>query len=495
MSTRRSRPPSPLQGELLAPFDPAPPPPAGFDSSAAGLSGSGADAGLRQPLADRLRPQLLAEVAGQSHLLGPDGSLFRAIEAGRPPSMILWGPPGCGKTTLAHVIAQRTSQGFERLSAVLGGVAELRQIVARAKDRRALGRGTIVFVDEIHRFNKAQQDAFLPHVESGALTLIGATTENPSFSVNAAVLSRCKVFHLRLLTAEAIEGILARALEDEERGLGGHGLSVEEGALARIAEASRGDARRALGLLETLVDRAVQEGTALTVSALERERQQQPLLYDKAGEEHYNVVSALIKSMRGSDPDAAIYWLMRMVESGDDPLFILRRLMIFASEDVGNADPNALCVAVDADRAFRRMGLPEGLYPMAHACLYLASAPKSNSVGNAFKAAKAAIERHGALPVPEKLRNAVTDLMQEEGYGQGYQYAHDHAGHYVPGETYLPEPLLGERYYQPSEQGFEKAIAERLARWRAGAASPSSPTASAPEAPAARERRGRPKDE
>jgi putative ATPase len=450
---RRSRPP-PGQGDLLG----------------RGVLDEPASAGARpshtapRPLADRLRPGLLDEVAGQSHLLGEDGPLRRAINADRLPSMILWGPPGSGKTTLAHVMAQRTAHGFERLNAVLGGVAELRQIVERAAQRQLMGQGTIVFVDEIHRFNRAQQDAFLPHVESGMLILIGATTENPSFSVNAAILSRCQVFRLEALSPAALVAILERALADTERGFGKSGVRVEPEALTQMAQSSRGDARRALGLLESAIELASAGAHVIDLALLQRCQREQPLLYDKAGEEHYNVVSALIKSMRGSDPDAAIYWLMRMLDAGDDPLFVLRRLMIFASEDVGNADPRALEVAVNADRAFRRMGLPEGLYPIAHACLYLASCPKSNSVGKAFKAARAAIAAHGALPVPKKLRNAVTDLMKEHGYAEGYQYPHDQEGAYVAGETYLPDALLGQRYYEPSDQGLERSIAERLDR-------------------------------
>jgi putative ATPase len=426
-----------------------------------------------RPLADRLRPRELREVRGQPHLLGEDGPLTRAIAAEPLRSMILWGPPGSGKTTLAHVIAARTSHAFEQLNAVLGGVADLRLIVQRASERRERGQGTIVFVDEIHRFNKAQQDAFLPHVESGRLILIGATTENPSFSVNAAVLSRCQVFHLEALEPAALVEILSRALSDGDKGLGNSSVEVQPAALQQIAQSSRGDARRALGLLESAVELArLSPAGVVDLPLLERCRREQPLLYDKAGEEHYNVVSALIKSMRGSDPDAAIYWLMRMLDAGDDPLFVSRRLLIFASEDVGNADPRALEVAVNADRAFRRMGLPEGIYPLAHACLYLASCPKSNAVGRAFGAARAAIAEHGALPVPRKLRNAVTKLMSDDGYGAGYQYPHELAGSYVPGETYLPERLVGQRYYQPSDQGLERSIAERLARLREEAEKP-----------------------
>jgi putative ATPase len=478
-SRSRNRRTPPEQGELLAPgFAPAAEddeqrggPGEGQSlvarSLAPGRSAVPADVPLAaRPLADRLRPIGLEEVAGQLHLLGPDGPLTRALTSDPLPSLILWGPPGSGKTTLAHVVAQRTAQAFERLSAVLGGVADLRQIVQRATERRAREQGTIVFVDEIHRFNRAQQDAFLPHVESGMLTLIGATTENPSFSVNAAILSRCQVFRLEALGAEALESILRRALADEERGLGRSQVRVEPEALAQIARASRGDARRALGLLETTVRLAESGGGVVDLELFERCQREQPLLYDKAGEEHYNVVSALIKAMRGSDPDAAIYWLMRMLDAGDDPLFVLRRLMIFASEDVGNADPRALEVAVNADHAFRHMGMPEGLYPIAQACLYLACCPKSNAVGRAFTAARAAIAEYGALPVPMKLRNAVTRLMKKEGYGEGYQYPHDVEGAYVLGEAYLPDVLVGQRYYDPSDQGLERSISERLARLR-----------------------------
>jgi putative ATPase len=417
------------------------------------------------PLADRMRPRTLEEIVGQAHLLGPGTLVARAIQGDRVPSMILWGPPGSGKTTLAHVISRATRSTFVPFSAVLGGVPELRQIIAAARERRDYqGIGTILFVDEIHRFNKAQQDAFLPHVEAGVITLIGATTENPSFAVNAAVLSRCKVFRLEPLGESSLVELLERALEDRERGLGCRGVHADPDVLELMAASADGDARRALGLLEGAVALLSEDEHNLGRDLVERAAEERTLLYDKTGEEHYNVVSALIKSMRGSDPDAAIYWLMRMIDAGDDPLFLLRRLMIFASEDVGNADPRALSVAVAADQAFRRMGMPEGIYPITHACLYLACCPKSNAVKRAWQAARQAIQEHGALPVPKKLRNAVTALMREEGYGAGYRYAHDYEGGFVPGETYLPDEITDARFYEPTEQGLEKQIAERLAR-------------------------------
>ncbi|HMJ11975.1 MAG TPA: replication-associated recombination protein A [Polyangiaceae bacterium] len=423
--------------------------------------------GQASPLADRMRPRSLDEVVGQRHLLDPGKLLRQAIQSDRVPSLIVWGPPGSGKTTIAHVIAHVTRTTFVPFSAVLGGVAELREIIAAAKQRRAYeGLGTTLFVDEIHRFNKSQQDAFLPHLEDGTVTLIGATTENPSFAVNAAVLSRCKVFRLEALDETALVALLERALSDPQRGLGKRALEAEPEATRAIAHAARGDARRALGMLETAASLLGEDEKHIDRALIERAQEERTLLYDKAGEEHYNVTSALIKSLRGSDPDAAIYWLMRMLEAGDDPLFLLRRLLIFASEDVGNADPRALPLAVAADQAFRRMGMPEGLYPIAHACLYLASCPKSNSVKRAFEAARASIEQHGALPVPKKLRNAVTGLMRAEGYGADYRYAHDYEEGFVPGESYLPDEIAGTRFYEPSSHGLEKSIAERLERIR-----------------------------
>lgn len=428
------------------------------------------------PLAERMRPRTLAEIAGQRHLLSPGKLLAEAVVRDRVPSMILWGPPGCGKTTLARVIAESTRATFVPYTAVSGSVPELRQILARAAEARAFrNERTLLFVDEIHRFHRGQQDALLPDVEKGTVVLIGATTENPSFAVNAALLSRTRVFHLEAISGEDLVPVLRRALEDETHGLGRLGLAADDEVLLAIGQAASGDARRALGTLEiaaTFAEGAGQgEPTAgrLLAAHVEAATAHRPLLYDKAGEEHYNVASALIKSLRGSDPDAALYWLFRMLEAGDDPLFVSRRLIVFASEDIGNADPRALAVALDADAAFRRLGMPEGAYPLAHSCLYLASAPKSDSVKIAIGRARALVERHGPLPVPRKLRNAPTKLMKTEGYGQDYRYAHDYPGHVVPGETYLPDEIVGERVYEPTDQGLERAIGERLARLRAAA--------------------------
>ena len=427
------------------------------------------------PLAERVRPDRLEGIVGHRDLIGPGQPLAEAIEADRLPSLILWGPPGSGKTTLARVVAESTASTFVPFSAVLGGVAEVRQIVAEAAQRRREGGGgTILFVDEIHRFNKSQQDAFLPHVENGTVVLIGATTENPSFSVNAPLLSRCSVYRLEPLAPSALVEVLRRALAHPDGGIGD--VEGEEEALEAIAVMARGDARRALGVLELAADQARRRQTAITLEVVEHLRTHETLLYDKAGEEHYNVVSAFIKSMRGSDPDAAIYWMMRMIEAGDDPLFVLRRMIIFASEDVGNADPRALQVAVSADQAFQRLGLPEGLYPMAQAAIYLACAPKSNACNLAWHRAQAVIRDEGALPVPMPLRNAPTKLMKQMGYGQGYRYAHDEPGGFARGATYLPDALAGTRFYEPTERGLEGRIAAWLRRAR-GEEPPDEPAA------------------
>ncbi len=408
---------------------------------------------------------------GQLHLLGPDSLLTRAIASDRIRSMVLWGPPGSGKTTLAQVIAAATRSHFVSFSAVLGSVAELREIVAAARDRLAFhGQRTIVFVDEIHRFNKAQQDAFLPHVEDGTIVLVGATTENPSFAVNAALLSRSKVFRLEPLGTEDLLVLLHRALQDSEHGLGTKRLTADEHALRAIAETAGGDARRALSTLELVVDYLESIGGGgpahVSLEAVGAAEAHRPLLYDKAGEEHYNVVSAFIKSMRGSDPDAAVYWMMRMLDAGDEPLFVSRRMLIFASEDVGNADPQALLVASSADAALRRVGMPEGIYVLAQACIYLANAPKSNACNLAWHRARELIEQRGSLPVPKKLRNAVTPLMKEQAYGEGYKYAHDFEGAIVLGESYLPDDLEGTVLYEPTERGEEAKAKERLATRR-----------------------------
>ena len=415
------------------------------------------------PLAERLRPRSLEEYVGQRHLLAAGKPLAHAIEADRLFSMIVWGPPGVGKTTLAKVIARATRARFASFSAVLGNLAELRKLIDDAHEALHFrAERTLLFVDEIHRFNKGQQDAFLPHVESGTITLFGATTENPSFALNPALLSRCRVYHLEPLLADDLVLLVTRAIADARSEMADLHFVAE--AIALIARAAQGDARRALALLDASAAFARAEGATTvspeTVTAAEGSR---TLVYDRNGEEHYNLSSAFIKSMRGSDPDAAVYWLMRMLEAGEEPLYLLRRMIIFASEDVGNADPRALLVATAADDAFRRLGMPEGIYPLAQAALYLAGTPKSNACTRAWQQAKERVNEHGALPVPQKLRNAHTKSTKSAGYGEGYRYPHDEPDGVARGETYLPELLLGEKFYAPVERGEEARIKARLA--------------------------------
>ena len=425
-----------------------------------------ADDTLREaPLAERMRPRTLDEFVGQEHLLGQGKLLRRLIESDQITSLIFWGPPGSGKTTLARIIANASKAHFIFFSAILSGVKEIREIVKEAEEvRRYHGKKTILFVDEIHRFNKSQQDTFLPYVEKGVFTIIGATTENPSFEVIAPLLSRCKVLVLNPLTDEEVKRIMRHALIEPERGLGGLGLSTSDDAIDFMAGDADGDARVALNTLETAA-RLAKDGSIDLETAREAV-QKKPLLYDKGGEEHYNVISAFIKSMRGSDPDAALYWLARMLEAGEDPIFILRRMVILASEDIGNADPRALQVAVAALQGFQLVGLPEGRIIMAQAVTYLATAPKSNASYMGIEAARAEVRNSGALPVPLHIRNAPTRLMKDLGYHKGYRYAHDFAEGYVAQE-YLPDQLQGSKFYEPAGHGYEKAIKERM-EWRKG---------------------------
>ncbi len=421
----------------------------------------------REPLAERVRPASLDEVVGQAEALHEGGFLREAIEADALPSLILWGPPGCGKTSLARVIAGRTRSRFVPFSAVLSGVKEVREVVAEARALWAReGRKTLLFVDEIHRFNKAQQDAFLPHVENGTITLVGATTENPFFEVTSPLLSRCRVVRLLPLSQDALVAVARRALQDGERGLAGRGVEVTDATLSALARAADGDGRRMLNLLEAAVEYAARRGLPrVDDSVMESVRSGPALRYDRAYEEHYNIVSAFIKSLRGSDPDAAMYYMARMLEGGEDPAFVCRRMVIFAAEDVGNADPRALQVAVAAKDAFEYLGLPEAAIPMAQAVTYLACAPKSNASYLALKAARKAVHDTGSLEVPMHLRNAPAKGMAELGYGQGYDYPHDHPDAFVDAE-YLPRALAGRRFYDPEGQGYEKTMRERLEWFR-----------------------------
>ncbi len=414
------------------------------------------------PLAERLRPTTLAEVVGQRHLLDEGKPLRRLIETDQLASLIFWGPPGTGKTTLAQVIAHSTKSNFIFFSAVLQGIKEVREIVKQAQEeRRYHGRRTLLFVDEIHRFNKAQQDAFLPWVERGDVILIGATTENPSFEVISALLSRSRVFVLYPLDPADIRILLERALTDP-RGLAGRNLRVTEEAMEFLAEQAHGDARVALNTLEVAAAMAAAE--EIDLETVQGALQKRALLYDKGAEEHYNVISAFIKSLRGSDPDGALYWLARMIEAGEDPLFIARRMVIFASEDVGNADPRALQMALAVQQAVHFVGLPEARINLAQGVTYLATAPKSNASYVGIEQALAEVRKSGALPVPLHIRNAPTRLMKELGYHKGYKYAHDYADGVAPQEQ-LPEALAGRRFYRPTGRGYEKLISERMAYW------------------------------
>lgn len=413
-----------------------------------------------EPLASRMRPRSLEEFVGQGHILGPGKVLRRLIEDGKPFSFILWGPPGTGKTTLALLYAERIGARFLHGSAVLWGLKEVREAVGEAKKGLREGRRTVLFVDEIHRFNRAQQDALLPWVENGTLILIGATTYNPSFSVIPPLLSRMRVFELKPLGEGEILEILRRALEDPERGLGGKGVRVSEEALRVIAQLSQGDARAALNALELAAELA---NGGVVSPELAMEAAQRRILYDREGEEHYNLISAFQKAIRGSDPDGALYWLVRMLEGGEDPLYIARRMIVTAAEDIGLADPMALVVAVSAFEAFQALGQPEGELALAEAVIYLATAPKSNSAMEALEAAKEEVRKKGYRPVPLHLRNAPTQFLRGLGYGTGYQYPHDHPEGFVR-QRYLPDGVKG-GYYRPRGRGYEREIAERLKRW------------------------------
>ncbi len=440
--------------------------------ASSGASAAAEDAGTSvarpsAPLAARMRPRSLDEFAGQDAVVGPGSVLRRALDGDRLPSLILWGPPGSGKTSLANILAEMSGAAFESVSAVSSGVAELRRIMERARDRQRMGRRTVLFIDEIHRFNKAQQDAVLPDVESGVVSLLGATTENPSFEVNAALLSRARVLRLEGLDDESLGSLIDRALADPQRGLGGQSVELADDARRRLIGLSGGDARVALDALE-LAAAATREpsgGSHVDVAAVEGALQNPSLLYDRAGDQHYWLASAFIKSMRDSDPDASVYWLARMLEAGEDPMFCARRMVILAAEDVGLADPAALGVAMAAQQAAHFVGMPEGHLPLAQAALYLATAPKSNSAMRAYAAAVADVAETLHQPVPLHLRNAATSLTRGMGFGAGYRYAHDEEGAVVD-QAHLPDALTGHRYYAPTTHGAEAAIGARMATMR-----------------------------
>ncbi len=427
------------------------------------------EADASAPLAERMRPKTIKEYIGQSHLLTPGSLLRRSIEEDKLFSMIFWGPPGSGKTTLARILANETKAHFVSFSAVLSGVKEIRLVIDDARKRWEIKKEkTILFVDEIHRFNKAQQDAFLPHVESGLITLIGATTENPSFEVIAPLLSRTRVMLLHPFSEEELMAIVKQALTDETKGLGKLAIKIDDDAMRYIVGLADGDARSVLNNLEAItavVQNLPEEERIITRKAAEETLLKKALLYDKNGEEHYNLISAFHKSLRGSDPDAALYWLGRMLNAGEDPLFIARRMIRFASEDIGNADPRALEITVAAQQAFHFIGLPEGELALAQAAVYLATAQKSNSLYAGYGRVKEIINKTGYLPVPLHIRNAPTKLMKELDYGKDYKYAHDYDGAYVPQE-YLPDKLQGQKFYYPKESGYEKTIKERMAFWQ-----------------------------